>query len=234
MKLPTKIPAIPQKHLDSRSAYDLWSDSYDGHPNPTVALARVALETELTSVQGLDVLEFGCGTGENLLALGRKGAAMMWGVDVSAGMLSRARVKLEAFNSRLHHVEADEVTFGTSAKFDLILAILVLEHVKYIDRFFQLAENSICEGGTVYVSELHPVQSSKGIKANFRDGDGVEISTYSYHRTEEDFIASARRAGLEVEHIQSWVPDEDVIRREPKAERFLGEPLLLTMSFRKK
>lgn len=234
MKSPTKIPSILQKHLDSRSAYDRWSDSYDGHPNPTVALARVALETELTCVQGLDVLEFGCGTGENLLALGRKGAALMWGVDVSAGMLSRARVKLEAFSSHLHHVESDEVTFGTTAKFDLILAILVLEHVKHIDRFFQLSANGVCEGGTVYVSELHPFQSSKGIKANFRDGEGVEISTYSYYRTEEDFIASACRAGLEVEHVKSWIPDEEIIRREPKAEKFLGEPLLLTMSFRKK
>lgn len=233
MKTPTETSSDIQKHLDSRSAYDLWSDSYDGHPNPTVAMARFALETELPQVQGLDVLEFGCGTGENLLALGGRGASMLWGVDISEGMLSRARGKLKPFNSHLFHIETDELSFGTARKFDLVLAILVLEHVEDIDRFFQLAARGVSNDGMVYVSELHPVQSANGIKANFRDSDGAEISTQSYHRDEEEFIASAHRAGLKSVSVQTWIPDANFVKQQPKAEKFLGEALLLTMSFRK-
>jgi malonyl-CoA O-methyltransferase len=233
MKPTIKAPSTVQMHLDSRSAYDRWSHSYDGHPNPTVALARLALETELPSAQGLDVLEFGCGTGENLVALGGRGASVLWGVDISEGMLARARGKLKKFNSHLHHVEMDELSFGTSAKFNLVLAILVLEHVEDIDRFFQLAAKGIAEGGVVYVSELHPVQSARGIKAKFRDSDGAQVSTDSYHRAEGEFVASARKAGLEAVSVRAWSPDADFVKLQPKAEKFLGEALLLTMSFRK-
>ena len=230
MKQPPKTSAVTQRTLDSRSAYDQWAQSYDAHPNPTVAMARIALERDIGNVEGLSVFEFGCGTGENLYNLGSKGAYPLWGVDVSDGMLSRAREKLDEFAPHLFQIEEGEYPSVTTRKFDLILAILVLEHVKDIDIFFQFASGQVAQGGRVYVSELHPRQSARGVKAHFQDDSGVEISTRSFHRSESEFVESAERCGLMVEMIRSWAPDDESVEREPKTLKYKGQPLLLTMS----
>lgn len=231
MKQPSKTSAVTQKILDSRSAYDQWAQSYDTHPNPTVAMARIALARDLQHVEGLSVFEFGCGTGENLYNLGCRGAASLVGADVSAGMLGRARGKLDGMDAHLHHINDMETSFLMNETFDLIMAILVLEHIENIDRFFQLASHRAAEGGVIYVSELHPVQSSMGIRAHFQDEEGIEISTHSFHRTENEFIASAERSGLRPDFIRSWTPDEEVIAAEPKTLKYKDQQLLLTMCF---
>lgn len=217
--------------LDSESTYDRWAISYDAHPNPTVAMARYALERDLKDVRGKSVFEFGCGTGENLVNLGRRGAGPLYGADVSKGMLAQARTKLTGFAPGLFHVEEGEPAFATGREFDLILAVLVLEHVLNIDDFFGAAAKQITKDGAIYVSELHPAQSSKGIQAHFRDSEGIEISTHSFHRTEADFIGAAHRSGLEVDFVNSWVPDDDVVEREPKILKYKDQSLLLTMMF---
>lgn len=136
-----KSPSIKYETLDCQSAYDRWAPSYDAYPNPTVAMARMALERDITDVKGLNIFEFGCGTGENLHSLGGKGAGSLTGVDVSEGMLTVARARLGKFEPCLFRITEKEPTFVTDQKFDLILAVLVLEHVNDIDHFFRVAKD---------------------------------------------------------------------------------------------
>ncbi len=225
-----KSPSIKQEILDCQSAYDRWAPEYDAHSNPTVAMARIALESDVVDVRGLSVFEFGCGTGENLYNLGNKEAGTLSGADVSEGMLSIARARLSGFEPDLVRITEREPDFGTDRKFDLILAVLVLEHVGDIDHFFRVAKDHMSQRGSFYVSELHPVQSFKGVRAHFQDGD-VEISTQSFCRTEEEFTAAAGRAGLRTDFVRSWVPGAEVVRRESKAQKYRDQPLLLTMGF---
>ena len=225
-----KSPSIKQQTLDCQSAYDRWAPGYDAHRNPTVAMARMALERDVTDVKGLNIFEFGCGTGENLHNLGGKGAGSLTGVDVSEGMLSLARARLGAFEPCLFQITEREPDFVTDRKFDLILAVLVLEHVNDIDHFFRVAKGHMAERGSIYVSELHPAQSSKGVRAHFRDGD-VEISTHSFFRTEREFTGAAERAGLRTDFVRSWIPDDEAVKREAKTQKYRDQPLLLTMRF---
>src|ERR1700722_11384821 len=78
--------------LQAVDAYRLWAPSYDGDPNPILALERRVIAERLTSLPGRCVLDIGTGTGywlEHARSLG----ARAFGIDLSAEMLSKAAKK---------------------------------------------------------------------------------------------------------------------------------------------
>jgi len=81
----------------SRDIYDDWSGSYDdhlldefGYISPEIAASALAAESDS---RDLAVMDYGCGTGLVGEALRRLGFSRIDGIDVSAGMLARAREK---------------------------------------------------------------------------------------------------------------------------------------------
>lgn len=81
----------------SQDLYDQWASDYDqhlledfGYLSPLVA-AR-ALAEEIDQRDG-EIIDFGCGTGLVGMALRQQGFDTVDGVDISTGMLERAREK---------------------------------------------------------------------------------------------------------------------------------------------
>lgn len=81
----------------SRDIYDDWSGDYDGHlrddfgyVSPEVAAREIA---QWSGRQDLEIIDFGCGTGLVGEALAGQGFLLVDGIDISAGMLARARSK---------------------------------------------------------------------------------------------------------------------------------------------
>lgn len=88
-------------HLDegdsSRDIYDDWSAIYDAHLieefgyiSPAIAARALA---EATASRDLPVIDYGCGTGLVGEALRQQGFDTIDGIDISTGMLERARAK---------------------------------------------------------------------------------------------------------------------------------------------
>lgn len=68
------------------------------------------------------ILEVGCGTGKNLLHLGRTfPEAQLWGLDLSPHMLGRARAKLRGLRHRLTLIEAPYDRPVAPGRFDLVV-----------------------------------------------------------------------------------------------------------------
>ena len=81
----------------SRDIYDDWSDSYDAHLlddfgyiSPRVAAEALA---ETCGRFDIEVMDYGCGTGLVGAALQQAGFTAVDGIDISEGMLARARAK---------------------------------------------------------------------------------------------------------------------------------------------
>jgi demethylmenaquinone methyltransferase/2-methoxy-6-polyprenyl-1,4-benzoquinol methylase len=96
---------------DARRLYDRLSPAYDRLAEASEHGVR-ALGLQALPLRGGDtVLELGCGTGHGLVSLaravGRMGTAI--GLDVSAGMLARARRHLAAADARAPLVRGDAV-----------------------------------------------------------------------------------------------------------------------------
>lgn len=104
------------------------------------------------------ILEIGCGTGSNLLALGRRfPAAKLVGVDGSCRMLEVARRKLRHFGDRVELIEGFYPTaLGPMEAPDLICLSYCLS---MIDPGFERVVSSIAQalapGGHVAVVDFH-------------------------------------------------------------------------------
>lgn len=186
-----------------RRAYDRWSAVYDAYDNPMVSAASEIVASLAPMARGRHVLELGCGTGRNLLALSGAGAASVTGCDLSGGMLAAARAKAPA----LALVSADlagALPFA-NASADVVLFCLVLEHMEALAPPLSEARRVLRTGGHVIIVEIHPDLAAQGVAAHFRDGgEIVHMPTFA-HRL-EDFMRAASEAGFAVLRSRDWRP----------------------------
>src|SRR5262249_17282486 len=79
----------------------------------------------LGSVAGVRVLEIGCGSGHSLRYLAERGAAELWGVDLSSAQIGFATELLRPFGTRVHVFEGPmEINPGIPTEhFDLVFSV---------------------------------------------------------------------------------------------------------------
>jgi S-adenosylmethionine-diacylgycerolhomoserine-N-methlytransferase len=105
------------------------------------------------------ILEIGCGTGKNLIALAQAfPGARITGLDLSSDMLDRARAKIAPHAGRielLHRAYDGPVTDGEE-KFDLIVISYALSMINPgFDDVIRLCRDDLSEGGIVAVVDFH-------------------------------------------------------------------------------
>lgn len=208
--------------MNTKDAYNTWSEQYDTNFNRTRDLEGLALKQVLGEVSFKTCLEIGCGTGKNTQWLLTK-ADKVVAVDFSLEMLSKAKAKINSEN--IHFMEADITqpwTF-TNQQFDLIVFSLVLEHIEDLDFIFQNVSNLLAPGGHVYVGELHPFKQYSGTKARFETENGLQIVPCFTHHLSE-FVESAKNFGLAITDVNEYFDDNDK----------QSIPRILTMLFNKK
>jgi len=82
----------------------------------------------LEKVEGKVVLELGCGTGSNTIMLAENGA-VVYAIDISAGMVESTRVKARKFGRRVKILQmcAEELDFPDEM-FDFVFGHSMLHH----------------------------------------------------------------------------------------------------------
>jgi len=105
------------------------------------------------------ILEIGCGTGKNLVALTDAfPGARITGLDLSADMLDRARAKIAPFADciDLLHRPYDGPVASEDGKFDLIVISYALSMINPgYDEVIQLCRRDLNEGGVIAVVDFH-------------------------------------------------------------------------------
>lgn len=105
-------------------------------------------------VEGLDVLEYGCGMGSHAFELARKGARVT-GIDVSDLAIQRARERAvrEGLSIRFLVMNAESLGFAESS-FDLVCGVAILHHLDLHAAYRELARVSRPDGRCVFVETL--------------------------------------------------------------------------------
>lgn len=123
MNLPSACELDREKLADIERYYRIHARIYD-LTRWTFLRGRAALIKEVAaSLTPNRILEVGCGTGTNLLHLGKAfPRAHLWGLDLSANMLAVARRKLRKLTQRLNLLEAAyDQPVAADTKFDLVV-----------------------------------------------------------------------------------------------------------------
>lgn len=174
--------------LEVEAAYRLWSATYDGDPNPLLALERRVLLDRLAITPKTRFLDLATGTGrwlECALKLGAHGV----GVDLSPEMLTVAAQK--GMHGLLVQADLKALPFP-SRSMDLAVCSFAIGYLPSPQAAFrEMARVS----RRVIASDLHPDAVRAGWARSFRTGDhAYEIS--SHHHARSLLNACARAAGF--------------------------------------
>jgi ubiquinone/menaquinone biosynthesis C-methylase UbiE len=226
-----ELPAGPRPTLGVREGYDRWSAFYDVDGNPLLALEERHVPALIGDVAGLDVADVGCGTGRHAVRLAAAGARVT-ALDFSDRMLEAARRKAGAAAVRFVAHDVTRPLPLPDAAFDRVLCCLVADHVPDLAALYrELAR--VCArraGGAVIVSSAHPALMLRGVQARFHDprtGERAQIDSTRHQVS--DHVTAALRAGLRLEHVSEHVADAALAMTHPRAEKYVGWPLLLVL-----
>ncbi|MBU0799994.1 MAG: class I SAM-dependent methyltransferase [Alphaproteobacteria bacterium] len=208
------------------AGYDLWAQFYDAYPNPTVAIDDLSFPALWAHVQNSSVIEIGCGTGRHTVRLAEAGNDVT-GLDISAGMLEKARTKIPGNNVRLIHADFMSYDDISPAQFDMAIASLVIEHIADLHAFFTRLARVLRQGGDFYMSEIHPARTAEGVFAHFRDPhSGQDVHLQGRPHTTNEIESAAQMAGFSVMGRHDGKGHADLTALNPKWEKYEGKPLI--------
>jgi SAM-dependent methyltransferase len=111
----------------------------------------------LGSVEGKRILDLGCGTGHNAIALARQGAKVI-GVDESSDQVADARAACdrEGVKVELHHAPLAELAFLRGDTIDAAVSAFGLAQVEDVDRVFRQVHRVLRPEMPLVLSLPHP------------------------------------------------------------------------------
>ncbi len=215
--------------VPTQRGYDLWSEHYDDYANPLIRLEEPRVRELLGDVNGRDVLDLACGTGRHARWLSEAGARVT-AVDFSEGMLAQASAKPGAASIDYLRHDLHEALPFPEASFDRAVHALALDHLDDPVRLLGELRRVLRPGGHAVVSVMHPAMFLKGTQARFVDPASGELVTIENRRYAiAEYVMAAREARLDLDHVGEHECDAETARDIPRAETYLGWPMLLVL-----
>lgn len=163
-----------------------------------VALARAvaaAVKAWAGSLEGLDVLDFGCGTGLVALDLAAAGARVT-GADSSKGMLRVFAAKAGEAGLAARALDLGEDGAGAlGGPYDLAASSMTLHHVADVPALLKRLRASLRPGGRVALADLDREDGSF-------HGEGAEVAHLGFERDQmRAWLAEAGFREVEVRDL---------------------------------
>ncbi len=213
--------------LSPQSAYDEWADYYDDE-DPSTLLDQPFLLSMLQPFEGCRILDLGCGTGRYLRLVGH--SSYVVGLDLSRGMLERARRSTSAaIATKWVQASVERLPFGSSS-FDRVISGLVLDHVHDLRKFFQGITRTLRPGGRAIVTAVHPDMQQRTGPTVWFTAAGREYRTQGTVHDTQHILAAVQQANLSVERLEEPRVDEQLIARREAWRDRLGCPALLLLA----
>jgi ubiquinone/menaquinone biosynthesis C-methylase UbiE len=197
----------PSNKPEIAAAYDQWAKTYDTDQNRTRDLAGQVLRQANLNFADRKVIEVGCGTGRNTEWLTRAaaGARDIVALDFSEEMLARARERVR--DPRVRFIQHDVRTRWplADASADLVIVILILEHIELLEPFLAEAGRALNVGGELFICELHPMRQLLGGQAQFtstQTGEHRRVPAFLHNVS--DYVNAALSSGFELVGMGEW------------------------------
>lgn len=175
------------------------------------ALTHFARPSGLGALKGLSAVDVGCGAGLLSEPMARMGASVT-GLDPAPENIAAAKAHAEAAGLTVdYRAETIEALMANGARFDIVLALEVVEHVNDPAGFIRTLAEAARPGGLVILSTLN--RSLRSYAAAIVGAEYVmrwlPVGTHDWQKfvRPEELETLLEDAGLEVVATHGMVPD---------------------------
>ncbi len=158
--------------LEPQAAYALWANDYPPHAHNALMLAeeRAMLALLPAKLRRMRVFDAGCGSGRYLRHAAARGATALLGVDLTNEMLRQAHER--ALGSRFALLQGSLTALPVRSNWaDLTICGLTIGHLDDLGAPLAELRRVTRRGGTILISDFHPVGAALGWRREFRVGD---------------------------------------------------------------
>jgi len=207
-----------------------------------------ALRALLPPLQGLRVVDLGCGYGWFCRWARDEGAAAVLGLDVSAKMLDRARSMTA--DSAIAFARADLETVALpEAGFDLAYSSLAFHYIADLDALLRKVHRALVPGGRLVFSMEHPIYTAP-VRADWLvDADGrrtwpvngylaegprrrdwIVAGVIKHHRTLGTVVNRLIGCGFAIRRVEEWGPTDHQIAAYPELAEERERPIFVLVA----
>lgn len=193
-------------------------------------------------VKGQKLLEVGCGSGESLAYLGKRGAGELWGIDLSEEQISKSRSLLskQGFHANLKCAAMEEDCGLPREYFDVVYSIYGIGWTTDLEGTIHRIHSYLKKDGIFIFSWSHPIHKCVSI-----DEDGLYFRKCYFDESQylvnlntgklslsdrklSTYINALAKAGFMIEELIEE-SDEDLVVK--KSSQFADKAKMLPVSF---
>lgn len=116
-------------------------------------LTDILGQLDILEKRKLNILDFGCGTGETSIYLSKNFDHSCFGIDYSQKRIDKANSYLSpSIDCKFEVGDVNEYVEKTEDKFDVILAFEIIEHLKNSDHIVKKLKNMLTEDGVLIIT----------------------------------------------------------------------------------
>ena len=217
--------------------YGNWAKKYDTTNNLIIFLEEKQIKNYLPNVRNKEILDFGCGTGRYSIPLAKKGANVT-AIDLTKKMLNVANKKSRKEKLKINFSQEDITKYSSKKKFDLIISMLVLDHIKNLKNIVKVIDKSSKIGTEVIISNVHPeimkqnfLEDTLNIRAALIQG----VDTHRYYHSLSDYVETFLDKGFALSKIDNLNFKREYwnIKKFKTSLGIKGENLGIIMKFKK-
>ena len=242
-----------QNIYDNQTFFDGYKKLRENPSAANVIIEKPALFSLCPSFVDKDVLDLGCGFGENCKELAQVGASHVVGVDISKRMLEIADKETQCENVSFLRMSMNDLSKLT-LKFDIVLSSLAVHYIEDFDKLIANVNKLLNDNGLFIFSQEHPLTTALKKEDYWsRDEKGdilyYNLTDYSllgerrttwivdevikYHRTFSAITNSIIDGGFIIEKMLEPLPDERVMNIYPAYRKYYHKPDFLLVRARK-
>jgi SAM-dependent methyltransferase len=213
-----------------------------------------ALRACLPPLDGLHVLDLGCGGGQLAGYCIQQGAKSVTGVDLSINMITYA--KEHHADPRIHYLNFAIENVGLDRdSYDLIVSSLAMHYIETYEQIVERVVHALSPGGYFIFSTLHPnITARNARKGWIRDPEGKKLywpldnyledgaremeltpgrTATFHHRSMSTTVNTLLRAGLELSELIEPTCTPDGLALQPGQAVETRRPTFIVLKARK-
>ena len=233
-----------QNIFDDPVFFEGYKNIRDKEGNANTLFEIPAMLALLPDLRGKDVLDLGCGFGEQCKSYAKMGAKSVTGIDISEKMLEVARRENSGPTISYLHMPIEEI-YKLNGSFDVVVSSLAFHYVEAFSEVIKMVYEKMKANGVFVFSQENPLCTAYSGGARWtKDDQGnklyVNLSNYGlegeresrwfvdgvkkYHRMFSTIVNTLIESGFTVEKIVEPIPTAELAEKYPEQNDLFHKP----------